>query len=128
MCDTDNEIQGMRTGLHDAGHGFDHVFEAFPAVDETEGANHLTAREPESALLCVVALAGDHRDPMRNDLHLWSGYAVNVLEKPGCHFRHDDQTLALGREFPNNAPRKRSWLGHQRVERGDDRLAAATHE
>ena len=41
---THDQVKGLRTGGHDPGHGLDHVFQPLASIDESEGANHASAR------------------------------------------------------------------------------------
>ena len=42
---THDQVEGLRTGGHDPGHGLDHVFQPLAPIDESEGANHASARQ-----------------------------------------------------------------------------------
>ena len=72
-----------------------------------------------------VALKRHGGHAVRNHAHVRPRHAVDVGQQPGGNLRHHDDALAVGRQVLDQAARQRVRLGQQRVERGDDRLAAA---
>ena len=83
---------------------------------------------PNRSLCGAVALEGDHRHSVRNDVNGRPGYAIDAGQEVGCDAGHHDDPLAVGGQVLNQSPRQRVWLGQERVEGGDDRLAALAHE
>ena len=52
-----DQVQDLRTGGHDPGHGLDHVLQPLPAVDEPESADHPSARQSQPCLVGVAVLS-----------------------------------------------------------------------
>ena len=74
-----DQINGLGTGGHDLGHGLDHVFQPLAAIDESEGANHPPAREPQPRLVRAIALKGTSGTPCGITCTLRPGHAVDAL-------------------------------------------------
>ena len=68
VCRPHDQVQDLRIGGHDPGHGLDHVFQALPAVDEPESADDLPARQSQPCLVRVAAFTEDLWYPMGNHL------------------------------------------------------------
>ena len=70
MCGPHDQVQNLRVGGHDPGHGLDHVFQPLPAVDETESTEHSPAHEAQTCLVSLALVPGNLRYAVGNHLHV----------------------------------------------------------
>ena len=124
-----DQVHDVGTGGDDPGHGLDHVFQPLAAIDQSEGANAPAGpRAPAAPCACrrarrqppaLHAESPARADPTRR--RPWSSSLAATLVMTTMPWLRAARLL-------DQAPRQRVRLGHQRVERGDDRLAAVAHE